>query len=77
MARTPTPVQPTYGFMNFYLNTDKKLYPHAPATAFAHIGAGSNIVYVDPENDLIIVARWIEGNAMDGMIERVLKAGLR
>lgn len=77
MARTPTPVQPTYGFMNFYLNTDKKLYPHAPATAFAHIGAGSNIVYVDPENDLIIVARWIEGNAMDGMIERVIKSELR
>src|SRR5690349_2883262 len=74
MARTPTPVQPTYGFMNFYLNTDKKLYASAPATAFAHIGAGPNIIYVDPENDLIIVARWIEGNAMDGMIERVLKS---
>jgi len=74
MARTPTAVQPTYGFMNFFLNTDKKLYPSAPASAFAHIGAGSNIVYVDPENDLIIVARWIEGNAMDGVIQRVLKS---
>jgi CubicO group peptidase (beta-lactamase class C family) len=75
MARTPTSVQPTYGFMNFYLNTDKKLYASAPASAFAHIGAGSNIVYVDAENDLIIVARWIEGNAMNGLIEIVLKAG--
>jgi CubicO group peptidase (beta-lactamase class C family) len=72
MARTPTPVQPTYGFMNYFLNTDRKLYPSAPATAFAHIGAGSNIVYVDPEHDLVIVARWIDGNAMDGMIEKVL-----
>jgi CubicO group peptidase (beta-lactamase class C family) len=76
MAHTPTPVQPTYGFMNFYLNTDKKLYTSAPASAFAHIGAGSNIIYVDPENDLVIVARWIEGNAMNGLIERVLKAGI-
>ncbi len=33
MARTPTQVQPSYGFMNFYLNTDKKLYASAPATA--------------------------------------------
>ena len=74
MARTPTLVQPTYGFMNFYLNTDKKLYAGAPASAFAHIGAGSNIVYVDAENDLIIVARWIEGNAMNGLIEKVLAA---
>jgi CubicO group peptidase (beta-lactamase class C family) len=76
MAHTPTPVQPTYGFMNFYLNTGKKLYASAPASAFAHIGAGSNIVYVDPENDLIIVARWIEGNAMNGLIEKVLGAGI-
>jgi CubicO group peptidase (beta-lactamase class C family) len=76
MARTPTTVQPTYGFMNFYLNTDKKLYASAPATASAHIGAGSNIVYVDQENDLIIVARWIEGNAMNGLIEKVLRAGV-
>jgi CubicO group peptidase (beta-lactamase class C family) len=74
MARTPTSVQSTYGFMNFFLNTDKKLYPSAPTSAFAHIGAGSNIVYVDPDNDLIIVARWIEGNAMDGVIQRVLKS---
>jgi CubicO group peptidase (beta-lactamase class C family) len=70
---TPTPVQPTYDFMNFYLNTDKKLYASAPATAFAHIGAGPNIIYVDPENDLIIVARWIEGNSMNELIEKVLK----
>ena len=75
MARTPTSVQLTYGFMNFYLNTDKKLYASAPASAFAHIGAGSNIVYVDAENDLIIVARWIEGSAMNGLIEKVLSAG--
>ncbi|MBS1565348.1 MAG: serine hydrolase [Bacteroidetes bacterium] len=72
MARTPTPVQTNYGFMNFYLNTDRKLYPSAPATAFTHIGAGSNIIYVDPENDLIIVARWVEGNSIDGIIGRVL-----
>jgi CubicO group peptidase (beta-lactamase class C family) len=72
MARTPTPVQTNYGFMNFFLNTGLKQYPSAPANAFAHIGAGSNIIYVDADNDLIIVARWIEGRAMDGLIQRVL-----
>jgi CubicO group peptidase (beta-lactamase class C family) len=74
MAKTPTPVEPTYGFMNFYLNTNKKLYPSAPATAFTHIGAGTNMIYVDPENDIVIVARWIEGNALDGLIQRVLES---
>jgi CubicO group peptidase (beta-lactamase class C family) len=75
MAKTPTTPQPTYGFMNWFLNTDKKLYPSAPATAFAHVGAGTNLVYVDPDNDLVIVARWIQGNAIDGLVQRVLAAG--
>lgn len=72
MSRTPTPVQTGYGFMNYFLNNDKKLYPSAPAIAFAHIGAGTNMVYVDQENDLVIVARWIQNNALDGLIQRVI-----
>lgn len=71
MAKTPTTVQPTYGFMNWYLNTDKKLYPNAPASAFAHLGNGTNIIYIDPENDLVIVARWIENNKIDEFIQKI------
>ena len=74
MALTPTPVQPTYGFMNWFLNTDRKFLPSAPASAFAHLGSGTNMIYVDPENDLVIVARWIERNAIDELVKRVLVA---
>jgi CubicO group peptidase (beta-lactamase class C family) len=70
-AKTPTAAQPTYGFMNWFLNTDKKLYPSAPVTAFAHVGNGTNIIYIDPEHDLVIVARWIENNAIDGFIQKI------
>ncbi|HXG82497.1 MAG TPA: serine hydrolase [Pyrinomonadaceae bacterium] len=70
-AKTPTAAQPTYGFMNWFLNTDKKLYPNAPAAAFAHVGNGTNIIYIDPERDLVIVARWIENGAIDGFIQRI------
>ena len=73
-ARTPTPAQPTYGFMNFFLNTDKKFLPSAPATAFTHIGNGTNMIYVDPEHDVVAVARWIDGKAMDGFVKRLLAA---
>ena len=72
MALSPTPVQPTYGFMNWFLNTDRKFMASAPASAFAHMGNGTNMIYVDPENDLVIVARWIERDACDGLIRRVL-----
>jgi CubicO group peptidase (beta-lactamase class C family) len=74
MATTPTPVQPTYGFMNWFLNTDRKLLPSAPASAFAHLGNGTNMIYVDPENDLVIVARWIERNQLDALVQRVLSS---
>lgn len=73
-ALTPTAAQPTYGFMNWFLNTDKKMWSNAPATAFAHIGNGTNIIYVDPENDLVIVARWIENGAINEFIGKVLAA---
>ena len=73
-ALTPTPAQPTYGYMNWFLNTDRKLWPSAPATSFAHLGNGTNLVYVDPEHDLVVVARWIEDDAIDGFLARVLGA---
>lgn len=71
-ALTPTPAQPTYGFMNWFLNTDRKLIPSAPATAFCHLGNGTNAIYVDPEHDLVAVVRWIENDQLDGFVQRVL-----
>lgn len=72
LARTPTPAETGYGFMNFFLNGRRERYPSAPETAFAHLGSGTNLVYVDPEHDLVIVARWIQGSAIDGLIQRVV-----
>lgn len=71
-ARTPTSVQPTYGFMNWFLNTDQKYYPSAPASAFVHVGNGTNIIYVDPDNDIVLVARWIENAKINEFIGKVM-----
>jgi CubicO group peptidase (beta-lactamase class C family) len=73
-ALTPTSVQPTYGFMNWFLNTDRKYLPSAPASAFVHIGNGTNMIYVDPAHDLVAVARWIDPKAMDEFVKRLLAA---
>ena len=74
MALTPTEANKSYGFMNWFLNTDKERLPSAPVSSFFHLGAGTNMVYVDPEHDLVIVARWIQRDAMDGIVKRVLQA---
>ena len=61
-----------YGFMNYFLNTGRKALPSAPLTAYSHRGAGANIIYVDEENDLVVVARWIEGSAFNEFIGKIL-----
>ncbi|MEM1096448.1 MAG: serine hydrolase, partial [Bacteroidota bacterium] len=71
LATTPTASNTGYGFMNWFLNTDQELLPNAPEGAIAHLGAGTNMIYLDPEHDLVIVARWIERSAMDELVQRV------
>ena len=37
------------------------------------IGNGGNIVWIDPEHDIVLVWHWHEpGKAVDGMIERIV-----
>ena len=74
MSLTPTSVQPGYGFMNWFLNTGRKLFPQAPEASFAHQGAGPNIIFVDPEHDLVVVIRWIRDNAAAEFLGKVLAA---
>jgi CubicO group peptidase (beta-lactamase class C family) len=74
MAKTPTKVQNDYGFMNFFLNTDQKRVPLAPESAFLHLGDGANVVYCDPENDLVIVLRWVSSGKIGETIGKFLEA---
>jgi CubicO group peptidase (beta-lactamase class C family) len=74
LALTPTPAQPTYGYMNWFLNTDGQYLKSATPKTFAHVGNGTNIIIVVPEHDLVIVARWIANGAIDGFVQRMLAA---
>jgi CubicO group peptidase (beta-lactamase class C family) len=62
MARTPGSDNNTYGYANWYLNTDRKPLPAAPETVVRFVGNGSNIIYIDWENDIVAVFRWIRGD---------------
>jgi CubicO group peptidase (beta-lactamase class C family) len=63
LARTPGTANPNYGFANWYLNTDRKSLPSAPASAVRFLGNGANIIYIDWEHDLVVVVRWIRDEA--------------
>ncbi len=60
MARTPGPANPEYGYMNWFLNTGRKPLPAAPESSVTFRGNGQNVIYIDWDNDLVAVVRWIK-----------------
>jgi CubicO group peptidase (beta-lactamase class C family) len=75
MARTPGPANAEYGYMNWFLNTGRKPLPSAPESSVTFRGSGANIIYVDWENDLIVVVRWIRGgDALEKFLGQVVGA---
>ena len=64
-----------YGYMNWFLNTGRKPLPSVPESSVTFRGNGQNIIYVDWQNDLVVVVRWIGGgNALDEFLGKVVRA---
>lgn len=75
MARTPGAANPGYGYANWYLNPGRKRLPAAPESAVTFDGNGQNIIYVDTQNDLLIVVRWIDTTAsLNEFVGKVIAA---
>ena len=73
MARTPGRANENYGYANWFLNTNKKSIPNAPATAVYFEGNGANIIYVDWDNDIVAVLRWVRGGgAFNDIVGKML-----
>ena len=74
-ARTltePSPCNPGYGA--WWLNRQGEKYANAPATSYFAMGAGTNLIWVDPELDLVMVMRWIDNARANELISQVLAA---
>lgn len=76
---TPTQTAPHYGYMNFFLNSPELegatiSVDSAPSTSFAYLGAGANMVFVDPEHRIVAVVRWIEASQRGAFIDRIMQA---
>jgi len=69
----PCALNPTYGLL-WWLNTRHLRYPHAPEDSVFAVGAGGNLTWIDPTNDIVAVLRWIDPAAVDGFIAHVLAA---
>jgi len=81
MARTNGPAanNSNYGFANWYLNhpdparKGNKPLPSAPETVVRFVGNGSNIIYVDWDDDVVAVFRWIQNDrALDSVVAKMM-----
>lgn len=69
---TPCKINPSYGLL-WWLNTDRTYCPAAPESSYFALGHGQNIIWIDPELDLVVVTRWIEKAAFNGFAERIMR----
>jgi CubicO group peptidase (beta-lactamase class C family) len=69
--RKPCELHPQYGLLS-WLNTARAQLPNAPESSYLARGAGSNVIWIDPDHDLVVVVRWIEKTSLDGFARRVL-----
>ncbi|MFC2096771.1 serine hydrolase domain-containing protein [Bacteroidota bacterium] len=70
MARQSSPAKENYGYM-WWLNKGSRGVKELPQSSFYASGFGGNYIVVDQENDLVIVARWLEPSKL---VEFLLKA---
>jgi len=73
-ARTPGKANDQYGYMNWSLNTGRKSMPATPESAVRFTGNGPNQVYIDWDNDLVVVIRWLRDEQLNEFYGKVLAA---
>ena len=69
----PCPVNPRYGML-WWLNTGRVAMPFAPPSSYSARGAGSNVIWIDPEHDLVVVARWIDKPHVEPFLRLIIES---
>lgn len=73
MATSPGDVHPVYGYM-WWVNAGRRQFSNAPETSFFALGAGTNVIWVEPAHDLVVVVRWIDNRQVNAFIGKVMAA---
>jgi CubicO group peptidase (beta-lactamase class C family) len=71
LSTTPCDINPSYGYL-WWLNTGRKHFPSASAESVFASGAGANLTWIDPATGIVAVMRWIDAEARDGFMSRVI-----
>ena len=68
----PCAVASFYGRLT-WLNGDGRLFADASRASWFMFGAGGHTVWMDPDHDAVVVARWLDGAHSAGFVSRVAR----
>ena len=68
--QSPCAVAPFYGLLT-WLNRDGRMFADASRASYFMFGAGGHTVWIDPEKEAVVVARWLDGAQSAGFVTRV------
>ncbi len=69
----PCATAPFYGWLT-WLNRDGRMFADATRSSWFMFGAGGHTVWIDPDHEAVVVARWLDGAHSAGFVSRVAKA---
>ena len=71
--RVPSENNPSYGYM-WWLNRGNRKWDGLPENIYYGSGFGGNYVIVIPDNDLVIVARWLDSSKVGEFVRKVVES---
>ena len=71
--RLPSENNSSYGYM-WWLNRGQRKWDGLPENIYYGSGFGGNYVVVVPDNDLVIVVRWIDSSKIGELIKKVIES---
>ncbi len=71
--RVPSENNPSYGYM-WWLNRGNRKWDGLPENIYYGSGFGGNYIIVIPDNDLVIVARWMDTSKIGDFVKKVVES---
>tara|TARA_B100001250_G_scaffold352995_1_gene326088 strand:+ start:629 stop:1759 length:1131 start_codon:yes stop_codon:yes gene_type:complete len=72
-ATKPSENNPSYGYM-WWLNKDKRKWDGLSETIYYGSGFGGNYIIIIPDNNIVIVARWIDSTKIGDFVKKVIES---
>ena len=75
MLKKPCEKNPDYGFL-WWLNQRKGFSRYSSEKALFAFGVGRNLIWIEPEYDLVVVVRWLEKDSFEELTNKVVSVFL-